>query len=124
MIVARVLVVDDDPSIRELLVVNLEKRGFTVDSLGDGREVLDNVARESPDIVILDVMMPYVDGWEICKMIRDNPRFSGIKILMLTARDSMRDRMIGKDILKADEYITKPFVLADLMEAIRRLLRD
>jgi len=124
LIVARVLVVDDDPSIRELLVVNLEKRGFTVDSLGDGREVLDNVARESPDIVILDVMMPYVDGWEICKMIRDNPRFSGIKILMLTARDSMRDRMIGKDILKADEYITKPFVLADLMEAIRRLLRD
>ncbi len=118
----RVLVVDDDKSIRELLVVNLGKRGFLVEALGDSRKALDAIAEGNPDLVILDVMMPDVDGWEICKVIRDNPRFDRIKILMLTARDSPRDRMIGKEILKADEYMTKPFDLDALMEAIRRLL--
>src|SRR5512143_2696978 len=96
----KILVIDDDPTIRELLFVNLERRGFSVAVVGDSRFALAAVSSGQPDLVILDVMMPDVDGWEICKMIRDDRRLDTVRILMLTARGTPRDRMIGKEILK------------------------
>jgi DNA-binding response OmpR family regulator len=120
----KILVVDDDPGIRELVSVNLEARGFDVRSAGDGSEALALLEKDPPRVVILDVMMPEVDGWEVCKIIRDNYEDDGIKIVLLTARDNDRDRLIGKQILKADEYMTKPFDVAELVSTVERILHD
>jgi DNA-binding response OmpR family regulator len=120
----KILVVDDDPAIRELLSVNLLARGFDVRSAGDGRESMELLKMELPQLVILDVMMPEMDGWEVCKMIRDNYEEHGIKIILLTAKGNDRDRLIGKQILKADEYLTKPFDVAELLHTVERVLHD
>jgi DNA-binding response OmpR family regulator len=118
----KIVVVDDDEYIRALLLVNLERRGYEVKLVEDSRKALETIERFEPELVILDVMMPNVDGWELLKMIKDNPHFDGVKVLMLTARVSPRDRMIGRDILKADEYMNKPFVVGDLLTVLQRML--
>jgi len=118
-----VFIVDDDPSIRELLRVNLEHRGFKVKSAVDGSDALAQLSVSVPDLVILDVIMPKIDGLELCKLLKDDKEFQNTKILMLTAKGQQRDRMIGKEILKADEYITKPFDVEKLIETIEKLLR-
>lgn len=117
-----ILVVDDDPNIRELLSVNLQAAGRTVATAVDGIDGTAKIRSLKPRLVILDVMMPDRDGWDFCKIVRDDPALRSVKILMLTARDRERDRMIGIDILGADEYMTKPFDLAELLETVRRLL--
>ena len=118
-----ILVVDDDDNVRELLAVNLEEAGYRVGKAADGRAALHLVAQEKPRLVVLDVMMPEMDGWEVCKALKDDSGTSAIPVIMLTARDSERDRMIGKDIFAADEYLTKPFDMDDLLAAARRLIR-
>ena len=117
-----VVVVDDDPEILELLQFNLQIRGYTVDSFSNGKEALDTIFDEEPDLVILDVIMPDLDGWEILKILRDHFNEHEIKILMLTAKSTDRDKLIGKSILKADDYITKPFDLSDLLKTVKKLL--
>jgi two-component system alkaline phosphatase synthesis response regulator PhoP len=119
---SRILLVDDDPVVRELLEVNLISAGYRTVSVKSGREAIRRLRRVKPDLVILDIMMPEVDGWEVCKFVRDNPELQAIKILMLTARDSDKDRMIGKDIFKADEYVTKPFDMKELLKSVSGLL--
>lgn len=118
----KILIVDDDPYIRQLVSVNVETAGYETASVGGGKEALDIINKNPPDLMILDVMMPEMDGWEICKIVRDNPKFENLKIVMLTAKDAQRDKMIGKHILNADEYITKPFEIDDLLSALTKLL--
>ncbi len=120
----KIVVVDDDEYIRALLLVNLERRGYDVRLVEDSRNTPQAIEEFRPRVIILDVMMPNVDGWELLKIIKDNPRFEAMKVLMLTARSSARDRMIGKDILKADEYMNKPFAVGDLLEIIKRLFDE
>jgi DNA-binding response OmpR family regulator len=116
---ARILAVDDEPNIVEFLRVGLGYEGYQVDVAMDGRAALDRLRQETFDLVILDVMLPGVDGFEICKRIRAN---SAVAILMLTARDEISDRVMGLD-LGADDYLTKPFSFAELLARVRAILR-
>ena len=118
----RILIVDDDPHIQELLYVNLSAAGYDVERASDGNEAVQKVAQHHPDLVILDVTMPEMDGWELCKTLKDDSELEDLRIIMLTAKDSARDKMIGRDIFKVDEYLTKPFDVADLLTRVRGLL--
>jgi two-component system, OmpR family, alkaline phosphatase synthesis response regulator PhoP len=124
MIPRKIAVVDDDEYVRELVAVNLQKRGYAVITVGDSTQALAIIEANHPDLVILDIMMPNVDGWEILKLIKDNEQFNDMKVLMLTARTSPKDQMIGKEILNADEYMMKPFDIADLLNAVKRLIDE
>jgi DNA-binding response OmpR family regulator len=117
-----VLIVDADPNIRELISVNLIAAGCSIAVAVDGKDAIEKINAEIPNLIILDVMMPEIDGWELCKWVRDDPRFSGVKILMLTAKGTSRDKLIGRQIFKADEYITKPFDIGLLQQTVSRLL--
>ena len=117
--VAHILAVDDEPNIIEFLRVGLGYEGYQVDVAMDGHAALDRLRQETFDLVILDVMLPGLDGFEICKRIRAN---SDVPILMLTARDEISDRVQGLD-LGADDYLTKPFSFAELLARVRAILR-
>jgi len=117
-----ILIVDDAANIRNLLDLNITAAGFTTLLAQNGREGLELLQTHPVALVVLDVMMPEMDGWEFCKIVRDHPRLSQTKILMLTAKDSPRDRLIGKEILQADEYMTKPFEINVLLAEIEKQL--
>lgn len=120
----KILVIDDDPNICELLRVNLTAEGYGVSIACNGEEALNMIEGIRPRIVILDIMMPEIDGWEVCKAIRDDPDLEDIKILMLTAKDTDKDKMIGKHIFNADEYMTKPFGIEELLKTVGGLLDE
>jgi two-component system KDP operon response regulator KdpE len=115
----RILIVDDEPGLRELVRINLEHEGYSVLQAANGVECLSIVREEQPDLVILDVMMPEMDGWETCKKLRE---FTTIPVLMLTARVQSSDVVTGLDS-GADDYLVKPFNMDELMARIRALLR-
>jgi two-component system response regulator MprA len=115
----RLLVVDDDPEIVSFLKRGLTYEGFTVDTAGDGSEALAKVREREPDLVILDIMMPGMDGIEVSKRLR---QASQIPILMLTAKGTIADRVAGLDS-GADDYLVKPFAFDELLARIRALLR-
>ncbi len=119
-----VFVVDDDPNIRELLYVNLQAAGYEVTTAHDGIDGAEKLRTLRPHCVVLDIMMPGIDGWELCKIIRDDPALASTRILMLTAKDRERDRLIGIDIFGADEYMIKPFEIDELLNTVRRLVGD
>jgi two-component system KDP operon response regulator KdpE len=116
---ARILVIDDDPDIGELLTTILKPQGFTVYYACDGRDGLKNAYELHPDLIILDVTMPYVDGWHVCTRLRE---MTDVPILMLTARSAESDVVRGF-VSGADDYIKKPFHKAELEARIRALLR-
>ncbi len=116
---SRVLLVDDDLRLHELLKSYLEENGFVVASARDGREGLDRVTREPFDVILLDVMMPGMDGLEVCRRIREK---STIPIVMLTAKGDETDRVVGLE-LGADDYLAKPFGPRELLARIRAVLR-
>lgn len=115
----RILAVDDEPNIVEFLRVGLGYEGYQVESVMDGRAALDRIRQEKFDLIILDVMLPGLDGFEIVKRVRTN---SQVPILMLTARDEVADRVMGLD-LGADDYLVKPFSFAELVARVRAILR-
>ncbi len=117
----RVLIVDDEPDALELLSVNLRSAGFAVLCAEDGQEALDKARKLCPDLIVLDVMIPEVDGMEVCKILRRNRDTAGIPIIMLTARAGEVDRVLGLE-LGADDYVTKPFSPRELALRIRNLL--
>jgi DNA-binding response OmpR family regulator len=117
--VATILVVDDEPGIVELLRLYLEAEGFRVVAAGDGEEALAAFEREAPDCVVLDLMLPRVDGREVCRRIR---RTSDTPIVMLTARSDEIDVVVGLE-LGADDYVVKPFAPRPLVARVRALLR-
>jgi DNA-binding response OmpR family regulator len=114
-----VLVVDDQPSLVRLVRDNLESRQFKVATAGDGAKALDIVENERPDLVILDVMMPGMDGYEVCRRIRE---FSTVPIIMLTARNDQESLIQGFEV-GADDYITKPFHAIELLARVEAVLR-
>ena len=117
----RVLVIDDEPPIRLLCRVNLEAEGMEVLEAADGPSGLDQARREHPDVVLLDVMMPGLDGWRVAENLLDDDRTKSIPIVFLTARAEFRDRARGLDIGGID-YVTKPFNPLDLAPLVRELL--
>ena len=115
----RILVVDDDPGILNLLKRGLSYAGYTIDAAGDGVEALAKAMEREPDLVVLDIMMPELDGMEVCRRLR---QASDTPVLMLTAKGTVADRIAGLDG-GADDYLVKPFSLDELMARIRALLR-
>ncbi len=113
------LLVEDDPSIREIATLGLERAGFRVTATGDGRDALLRFRQAPFDLVVLDVMLPSLDGFEVCREIR---RESQLPIVMLTARSELHDVVVGLE-LGADDYVTKPFELPELVARIKAVLR-
>jgi two-component system, OmpR family, response regulator MprA len=117
-----VLVIDDEENIIEFIKLGLKYEGFLVASAVDGPQGLDAAQRLNPDLIILDLMLPGIDGLEICRRLRSNPTTQNIPILMLTAKDDVRDRITGLN-MGADDYLTKPFSFEELVARIRAILR-
>jgi two-component system, OmpR family, response regulator len=114
-----ILLVDDEESVRKVLTFPLERDGFTVVQAADGEEALRRFSESAPDLVVLDIMLPKLDGLEVCKRLRAT---SQVPIIMLTARDDELDKVIGLE-LGADDYITKPFSIREFRSRVRALLR-
>ena len=117
---ARILVAEDQTDIRDLLVMNLRTAGYEVAAVGDGEQALAQQSEAPSDLLILDLMMPRMDGIEVCKALR--AKGSATPILMLTAKSTELDRVLGLE-LGADDYLTKPFSLAELLARVKALLR-
>jgi two-component system, OmpR family, alkaline phosphatase synthesis response regulator PhoP len=119
---ARILVVEDDPDIAALVTRYLDKAGFISDRAASGREALTAVTTRPPDLLVLDLMLPLVDGLEVCRIIRGNESTAGLPIIMLTARADESERIVGLE-LGADDYLAKPFSPNELVARVRALLR-
>ena len=116
----RLLVVDDDPDVRDSLERALRHAGYAVTTAVHGADALDSVARSPVDLIVLDVLMPMVDGFDACRRLRE--RGDATPVLVLTARDAIDDRVTGLEV-GADDYLVKPFALRELMARVRALLR-
>jgi len=115
----RILVVDDEPAVSDLLAYNLRKAHYEVVVAADGREALHMVGETSPDLILLDLMIPEVDGLDVCRELR---KTSDVPIIMITARGEEIDRVVGLE-LGADDYVTKPFSVRELMARVKAVLR-
>jgi two-component system response regulator ResD len=115
----RILVVDDEPIVREVLTRYLEKDGFEVDAAADGEAAIDLFASRRPDLILLDLMLPKVDGFEVFSYIRSG---STVPVIMITARDKETDRIAGLD-MGADDYVSKPFSPGEVVARVRAVLR-
>ncbi|MBN2506357.1 MAG: response regulator transcription factor [Verrucomicrobia bacterium] len=118
----RILIVDDEPDAVELIAFNLRSAGYDVVTASDGEEALKKARGLFPGLIILDLMLPEVDGLEVCKILRRDPKTSGIPIVMVTAKAAEIDRVLGLE-LGADDYVTKPFSPRELVLRVKRLLR-
>jgi two-component system phosphate regulon response regulator PhoB len=117
-----VLIIEDEPSLVEVLSYNLEKEGFEVLTANNGRDGLERARSALPDLVILDLMLPLIDGLQVCAQLRSDPKTQNIRVLMLTARSEETDEVVGFNV-GADDYVTKPFKVRPLIHRIKALLR-
>jgi two-component system alkaline phosphatase synthesis response regulator PhoP len=118
----RILIVEDDPDIAELVARYLDKAGFITERAASGREALQTIAARPPELLVLDLMLPQVDGLEVCRLVRANETTAAIPIIMLTARAEESERIVGLE-LGADDYLAKPFSPNELVARVRALLR-
>ena len=119
---SNILIVDDEQDIVELLSYNLEKEGFSTVKANDGEAALELVRSAKPDLMLLDLMLPKMNGLDVCKAVRRNPETANLPIIMLTAKGDEIDKIIGLEI-GADDYITKPFSVKELIARVRSILR-
>ena len=118
----KILLVDDEDNIRELLRFNLDKAGYKIVEACDGVSAVNQVRIDKPDLIILDLMLPGMDGLEVCRLLKSQRETSGIPIIMLTAKNEEIDKIIGLE-LGADDYITKPFSARELLARVKAVLR-
>lgn len=118
----KVLIVDDEKNIVEAIKYNLDKAGFRTLTASDGKRALELAQRELPDLITLDVMIPELDGWEVCRLLRQDPRTKHIPVIMLTVKHEETDKIVGLE-LGADDYMTKPFSPKELVARIKAILR-
>jgi DNA-binding response OmpR family regulator len=117
----RILIVEDEESLLKLESILLSSKGYQVTGVMDGKSALDEINARKPDLVVLDIMLPELDGFEVCKRIKENPETAGIPVVMLTAKKNSQDYARGMQV-GADAYVTKPFKSAQVMELIEGLL--
>src|SRR5512135_1604683 len=117
-----VLVVDDEADLVELVSYNLRKEGFAVDSASDGEEALSRIRKKKYDLLILDLMLPGLQGMELCMILRNDPKTSRLPIIMLTAKGEELDKVLGLE-MGADDYMTKPFSPRELVARVKAVLR-
>ncbi len=115
----KVLIVEDELTLQETLAYNLKRQGYEVETAGDGATALEIARRTHPDLILLDIMLPGMDGFEVCRIIRTE---MSTPVLMLTARDDEIDRVVGLEV-GADDYLTKPFSMRELLARVKALLR-
>lgn len=118
----RILIVEDEESLLKLESILLSTKGYMVTGVKDGQAALDEVAANKPDLILLDIMLPLIDGFEVCRRIKENPETRDIPVVMLTAKKSKEDMERGVRVC-ADAYITKPFKSSMVMEVIDGLLK-
>jgi len=119
---SRILIVEDDPDIAELVSRYLDKAGFSTERVATGRDALHAIATRPPDLLVLDLMLPHVDGLEICRLVRSSAATEAMPIIMLTARAEESERIVGLE-LGADDYLAKPFSPNELVARVRALFR-
>ncbi len=119
----KILLVEDEADLVELMKLRFEANGYSVISAGDGPEGLDKAKREKPDIIILDIMLPKMDGYKVCGLLKRDARYAKIPIILFTAKAQESDRQMGEEAA-ADMYITKPFDPVVLLAKIRELLKE
>jgi CheY-like chemotaxis protein len=117
----KILVVDDEESIRTVLEFTLAQAGYEADTAANGDECLEKVYAFEPDLILLDIMMPQVDGWEVMRLLRANPETEKIPIVLLTAKGEIRDKLAALQ-QGATDYVTKPFAKADLLQRLGEIL--
>ncbi len=115
----KILVVEDELTLQETLAYNLKRQGYEIETTGNGLEALEIARRDHPDLILLDIMLPGMDGFEVCRVLRQE---MSTPILMLTARDDEIDRVVGLEV-GSDDYLTKPFSMRELMARVKALLR-
>lgn len=118
-----VLVVDDSPTVRKIVQLTLQREHIRVVTAGDGLSALASVADEQPDLILLDIMLPHMDGYNICQIVRRNMSFRDVPIIMLSGKDGLFDKMRGR-LSGSTEYITKPFDSAELVQTVKRHLNS
>ena len=116
----KILIVDDEKTIVDILRFNLEKEGYETALAYDGKMAIERAQQENPDLILLDIMLPYIDGFEVCKTLRDGG--SHVPIIMITAREEENDKIFGLEI-GADDYITKPFSMRELLARVKSNIR-
>ncbi len=122
MSAVRILVVDDEPKIVAIVAAYLEREGYQVLRAENGQTALELARAQAPDLVVLDLMLPALSGWDVCRELRRDPRTESVPIIMLTARDEVPDRIVGLE-LGADDYVVKPFDPNELVARVRAVLR-
>lgn len=118
----KILIIEDERSLQEILTYNLDREGFEVSVASDGQDGLRRARSFEPDVILLDLMLPVIDGLEVCRQLRADAKTQGIRILMLTARSEEVDEIVGFN-MGADDYVTKPFKVKPLIHRIKALLR-
>ncbi len=118
----RILCIEDQPEMIELIRLILSREGFAVEGAGGGREGLQAMQKSPPDLVLLDLMMPEMDGWEVYRQIKSNAELSDIPVIAVTAKAQKIDRILGLHIAGMDDFITKPFGPEELVASVERLL--
>ena len=117
----KILIVDDEPDLVETVRFPLEEEGYLVLVSYNGEDALHKARKENPDLIVLDIMLPKLDGYKVCRLLKFDERYKHIPILMLTARTQAKDKNLGRET-GADEYITKPFDIDELVEKIKTYL--
>jgi two-component system alkaline phosphatase synthesis response regulator PhoP len=118
----KILLVDDEVDLVETIRFSLENEGFTVLVSHDGEDALNQARKENPDLILLDLMLPKLDGYKVCRLLKFDERYKHIPILMLTAKTQEKDKLLGKET-GADEYLTKPFDIDELLGKVKSYLR-
>ena len=119
----KILLVDDEPLLLEMVVMRLEANDYEVVCAVDGQEALDKVHREKPDLIILDIMLPKIDGYKVCRMLKFDEKYKKIPIILFSARAQQSDIKLGQEV-GADAYLVKPFEAEVLLARISELLKD
>ena len=117
-----IAIIDDEPDIVELIALHLNKAGFRVSGFADGQSFLDSLERSVPDLVLLDLMLPDIDGLEVCKHLRQKAEWASLPVIMVTAKGEESDKILGLE-LGADDYVTKPFSAKELVARVKSVLR-
>lgn len=118
----RVVCIEDEPEMIDLVKLILSRKGFQVTGAMGGREGLEVIARDNPDLVLLDLMMPDMDGWEVYQKMKADDAMKGIPVIVVTAKAQSIDKVLGLHIAKVDDYITKPFGPQELLESVEKVL--
>jgi DNA-binding response OmpR family regulator len=120
--IIKVVCIEDDPKTIDLVKLILKKEGYEVTGVGNGRDGLSVIEDVQPDVVLLDLMMPDMDGWEVYQSMRANEGMKHIPVIVLTAKAQSIDKVLGLHIAKVDDYITKPFSPSELIQSVRKVL--